>query len=170
MTVVIPCCIPSNSPPIGSQITELPEIDVKQLQSIKFEEYKVKIDKKYTDERINEIAKSQNNFKDADQNHKAIKGNLVIFDYKATSEGKEFKGGEGKNTQLILGKDLFIKGFDDQLVGVKKNDIKKVEVKLPENFPEKELVNKKAIFECLVNNVKINHEVKVNDEFCLSYS
>ena len=146
-------------------ITELPEIDTKQLQNIKFEEYKVKIDKKYTDERINEIAKSQNNFKDADQNHKATKGNLVIFDYKATSEGKEFKGGEGKDTQLILGKDLFIKGFDDQLVGVKKNDTKKVEVKLPENFPEKELVNKKAIFECLVHNVKINHEVKVNDEF-----
>ena len=146
-------------------ITELPEIDIKQLQNIKFEEYKVKIDKKYTDERINEIAKSQNNFKDADENHKATKGNLVVFDYKATSEGKEFKGSEGKNTQLILGKDLFIKGFDDQLVGIKKNETKKVEVKLPENFPEKELANKKAIFECLINNVKINHDVKVNDEF-----
>ena len=146
-------------------ITELPEIDTKQLQNIKFEEYKVKIDKKYTDERINEIAKSQNNFKDADEKHKATKGNLVIFDYKATSEGKEFKGSEGKNTQLILGKDLFIKGFDDQLVGIKKNETKKVEVKLPENFPEKELANKKAIFECLIKNVKINHDVKVNDEF-----
>ena len=39
-----------------------------------------------------------------------------MFDYKAKSEGKDFKGSEGKNTQLILGKDLFIKGFDDQLI------------------------------------------------------
>ena len=135
-------------------ITELPEIDVKQLQNIKFDEYKVKIDKKYTEERIKEIAKSQNNFKDTNQNHKAIKGNLVSFDYKATSDGKDFKGSEGKNTQIILGKDLFIKGFDDQLVGVKKNDKKKVEVVLPENFPEKNLVNKKAIFDCSIIDAK----------------
>ena len=149
-------------------VTELPQVDTKQLQNIKFDEYKVKIDKKYTDERINQIAKSQNNFKDAGENYKASKGNLVIFDYKATSEGKDFKGNEGKNTQLILGKDLFIKGFDEQLIGVKKNDSKKVEVKLPENFPEKDLVNKKAIFVCNITNVKINHEVKVDDEFAKS--
>jgi len=146
-------------------VTELPEIDTKQLQSIKFDEYKVKIDKKYTDERIDQIAKTQNNFKDADEKHKSIKGDLVVFDYKAKSDGKEFKGSEGKNTQLILGKDLFIKGFDDQLVGVKKNETKKVEVTLPENFPEKELANKKAIFDCTITNVKINQEVKVDDEF-----
>ncbi len=146
-------------------VTELPEIDTKQIQNIKFDEYKVKIDKKYTDERINQIAKSQNNFQDANTNHKSTKENLVVFDYTAKSEGKDFKGNEGKNTQLILGKDLFIKGFDDQLIGVKKNDTKKVEVVLPENFPEKEFANKKAIFECKILNVKINHEVKVNDEF-----
>ena len=146
-------------------ITELPKVDTKQLQNIKFDDYKIKIDKKYTDERINQIAKNQNNFKDTKENHKSSIGDLVIFDYKATSDGKDFKGSEGKNTQLILGKDLFIKGFDDQLVGVKKNDTKKVEVKLPENFPEKELVNKKAIFECKIINVRINSEVKVDDEF-----
>ncbi len=146
-------------------VTELPEVDTKQLKNIKFDEYKVKIDKKHIEERIKQIANSQNNFKDADVNHKSVKGNLVIFDYKATSEGKDFKGSEGKNTQLILGRDLFIKGFDDQLIGVKKNSIKKVEVTLPENFPEKDLVNKKAIFECSITNVKINHEVKVDDDF-----
>tara|TARA_B100001121_G_scaffold275339_1_gene263786 strand:- start:1793 stop:3214 length:1422 start_codon:yes stop_codon:yes gene_type:complete len=146
-------------------VTELPEVDTKQLQNLKFNEYKVKIDKKHTDERIKQIAKSQNNFKDADDNHKAKKENLVIFDFKATCEGKDFKGNEGKDTQLILGKDLFIKGFDDQLIGVKKNDNKKIEVTLPDNFPEKDVASKKAIFECKVTNVKINQEVIVNDEF-----
>ena len=146
-------------------VTEMPEVDTKQLQNIKFDEYKVKIDKKFTEERINQIAKTQNNFKDAKADHKSAKGDLVIFDYKATSSGKDFKGGEGKGTQIVLGKDLFIKGFDDQLIGVKQNDSKKVEVILPENFPEKELANQKAIFECKITSVKINHEVKIDDEF-----
>ena len=147
------------------KVTELPQIDTKQLSNIKFDDYKVKLEKKHTEERIKEIAKTQNNFKDANDGHKSSKGDLVIFDYKATSDGKDFKGSEGKNTQLILGRDLFIKGFDDQLIGVKKKDIKKVEVTLPENFPEKDLANKKATFECSISNIKINHEVKVDDEF-----
>ena len=147
------------------KVTELPEIDTKQLSNIKFDDFKIKIEKKHTEERIKEIAKTQNNFKDALDNHKAEKGNLVIFDFKATSNGINFKGGEGKNTQLILGRDLFIKGFDDQLYGVKKKDTKKVEVTLPENFPEKDFANKKAIFECTISNIKINHEVKVDDDF-----
>ncbi len=106
-------------------VTELPIIDTKPLSNIKFNEYTVKIDPKETDKRINEIAKSQKNYKDLDENAKAVEGNLVVFDYKATVDGKEFKGSEGKNTQLELGKDLFIKGFDKQLIGVKKNDEKK---------------------------------------------
>merc|ERR1711991_1021874 len=118
-------------------ITELPEIDTKKIQEIKFDEYKVKIDQKFTDERINQIAKTQNNFKDAKEGHKSAKGDLVVFDYIGKSEGNDFKGNEGKGTQIILGKDLFIKGFDDQLLGVKKEENKKVEVTLPENFPEK---------------------------------
>ena len=56
---------------------------------------------------------------------------------------------------LTLGKDLFLKGFDKQLIGVKKDDEKIVEATLPENFPEKELINKKAKFNCKILSVKI---------------
>ena len=105
-------------------VTELPKVELKSVQNIKFDEYSVKIDEKETDKRIKEIAKSQNNFKEVADNVKSVDGNSVVFDYKATIDGKNFTGGEGKNNQLILGKDLFIKGFDKQLIGVKKNDEK----------------------------------------------
>jgi len=145
-------------------VTELPKIEVKSIENIKFDNYSVKIDPKETDKRINEIAKNQPNFKDAGDN-KAKEGDQVQFDYKATVDKKSFKGGEGKNTQLTLGKDLFLKGFDKQLIGVKKGDEKLVEAVLPENFPEKELINKKAEFKCKILAVKNPEEVKINDEF-----
>ena len=146
-------------------VTEIPKIEIKDIVNIKFDEYSVKIDAKETDKRIQEIAKSQKNFKEVGTNVKAKEGDLVIFDYKANIDGKNFKGSEGKNTQLVLGKDLFIKGFDIQLIGAKKNDKKNVEVTLPENYPEKELVNKKAIFECTIKNVKNSQPTIINDEF-----
>ena len=144
-------------------VTELPKLDSSILNKIKIDEYLVKIDSKETDKRIEQLAKSQNNFKEVKDNYNSKIGDLVVFDYKATVDGKTFKGNEGKNTQLVLGKDLFIKGFDKHLEGLKKNESKKVEVNLPENFPEKELVNKKAVFECNISSIKKPEEVKIDD-------
>merc|ERR1711991_274087 len=146
-------------------VTELPKVEVKSIENIKFDDYTVKIDEKETDKRINEIAKNQPNFKEAPEGTKSKEGDLVVFDYTATVDDKPFKGGEGKNTQLTLGKDLFLKNFDEQLVGVKKGQEKIVEAILPENFPEKDLVNKKAKFNCKITSVKIPEKVIINDEF-----
>ncbi|WP_435095319.1 trigger factor [Candidatus Pelagibacter bacterium nBUS_27] len=146
-------------------VTELPKVDVKSIESIKFDQYSVKIDNSETDKRIKEIAKNQPSFKEASAETKAKEGDLVSLDYQATVDGKEFKGSEGKNTQLTLGKDLFLKGFDKQLIGVKKDDEKIVDAVLPENFPEKELVNKSAKFKCKILNVKNPEEVKIDDDF-----
>ncbi len=146
-------------------VTELPNIDVSSINKIKVDDYEVKIDNTETDKRIDQIAKSQNNFKEVDEKYTAKTKDLVAFDYKATVDGNNFEGNEGKNTQLVLGKDLFIKGFDKQLEGVKKNDTRKVEVNLPENFPKKELINKKAVFDCKINSVKTPEDVKINDDF-----
>ena len=146
-------------------VTELPKVEVKSIESIKFDQYSVKIDNSETDKRVKEIAKNQPSFKEASAETKAKEGDLVILDYQATVDGKEFKGSEGKNTQLTLGKDLFLKGFDKQLIGVKKDDEKIVDAVLPENFPEKELVNKDAKFKCKILNVKNPEEVKIDDNF-----
>ena len=146
-------------------VTELPNVEVGSLKDLKVDEYVVKIDPKETDKRIDQIAKTQKNFKDAEESYAAKVGDLVVFDYKATVDGKDFKGNEGKNTQLELGKDLFIKGFDKQLEGVKNKQDKKVEVKLPENFPEKEVANKSAVFNCKITAVKKPEETKIDDNF-----
>ena len=146
-------------------VTELPKIEIKHIEKIKYDQYSVKIDNKETDKRINEIAKNQPNFKDSSPDYKAKEGDLVVFDYTATVNEKEFKGGEGKNTQLTIGKNLFLKGFDKQLEGVKKGDTKLVEAPLPENFSEKDLANKKAKFNCKIINVQISEEVKIDDDF-----
>jgi len=146
-------------------VTELPKVEVKSIENIKFDDYSVKMDDSESEKRIKEIAKNQPSFKEASPETISKEGDLVVFDYTATVDDKPFKGGEGKNTQLTLGKDLFLKGFDKQLVGTKKGDEKLVEAVLPENFPEKELINKKAKFSCKISSVKNPEEVKINDEF-----
>ena len=150
------------------EIDELPSIKLQSLDNIKFTDYEIKVTEDEIKKRIDDIAKNQNNFKDKSENESAENGDLVAFDYHATIEKKNFEGGQGQNTQIVLGKDLFIKGFDKQLLGVKKNQEKKVIIILPENYPKKEFANKKADFKCKILNVKKPESVKIDDQFAQS--
>ena len=147
------------------EVDELPSIKMQPLESIKFNDYEISVTENETKKRIDEIAKNQNNFTDKNKNDSAQEGDLVIFDYNATIENRSFEGGEGKNTQITLGKDLFIKGFDKQLLGCKKDQEKEVIITLPKNYPKKEFANKKANFKCKILNLKKPEPVKIDDQF-----
>ena len=147
------------------EINELPSIKLKSIENIKFVDYEINITENETKKKINDIAKNQSNFKDKNENEVAENGDLITFDYEATIENKKFEGGQGKNTQIVLGKDLFIKGFDKQLLGVKKKQAKEVIVILPENYPKIELANKKANFKCKIIGLKKPVPVKIDDQF-----
>ena len=147
------------------EIDELPTVKLNSLENIKYTDYEIKVTDGEIKKRIDDIAKNQDNFKDINEKESATNGDLVVFDYEATIENKSFEGGQGKNTQIVLGKDLFIKGFDKQLLGVKKKQVKEVSATLPENYPKKEFANKKAIFKCKILNIKKPEPVKIDDEF-----
>ena len=67
-------------------VTELPKVEIKSIETIKFDEYTVKIDPKEADKRIQEIAKNQPNFKDVSEDTKSSEKDLVTFDYPGMSE------------------------------------------------------------------------------------
>ena len=145
------------------QIDCLPNVSLKNFDKFKATSFKVKIEDKIIEEKLKEIAIQNKQFED--KNEKAIKGDQVIFDYSATVDNNKFEGSEGKGIQLELGKDLFLKGFDEQLIGVKKNDTKILNATLPPNHPKKELANKKTKFECKILNVKKPVASKIDDNF-----
>jgi len=147
------------------QVDSLPDITLKSFEKYRAVEYKVKIEDKIINEKLNELSNQNKQFEDKKESEKAKIGDQVVFDYSATIDGNKFEGSEGKGVQLELGKDLFLKGFDEQLIGVKKNDVKNLDAVLPANHPKKELANKKTKFECRILNVKEAKENKIDDNF-----
>ena len=147
------------------QIDILPEIKLKSFEKYKATEYKIKIEDKIINDKLTEISNQNKQFEDKKDNELAKIGDQVIFDYSATVDGNKFEGSEGKGVQLELGKDLFLKGFDNQLIGVKKNDVKILNAVLPANHPKKELANKKTNFECKILNVKHPKKNIIDDDF-----
>ncbi len=147
------------------QVDSFPEINLKSLENFKAIQYKVIIEKDLVDKKIKDLAEQNKIFENKNENEKAQIGDQVIFDYSATVDEKKFEGSEGKGVQIELGKDLFLKGFDTQLVGVKKGELKKVVVTLPANHPKKELSNKESNFQCKINFIKKPKKSKIDDEF-----
>ena len=147
------------------QIDCLPNVNLKSFDKFKATSFKLKIEEKIIDDKLKEIANQNKQFEDKNENDKAISGDQVTFDYSATVDGNKFEGSEGKGVQLELGKDLFLKGFDEQLVGVKINDTKILNALLPANHPKKELANKKTKFECKILKVKKPKVSKIDDDF-----
>ena len=147
------------------QIDSLPVIKLNILDKYKATEYKVKIEDKIIIEKLNELSIQNKQFEDKKENDEAKTGDQVVFDYSATIEGVKFEGSEGKGVQLELGKDLFLKGFDEQLIGVKKEEIKNLDAVMPANHPKKELANKKAKFRCKILNIQKAKLNKIDDDF-----
>ena len=147
------------------QIDCLPSVVLKSFEKYKATSFKVKIEDKIIEEKLKEIANQNKQFEDKNENEKATKGDQVTFDYSATVDGNKFEGSEGKGVKLELGKDLFLKGFDEQLINVKKNDVKIIDATLPSNHPKNELANKKTKFECKILNIKKPKASIINDDF-----
>jgi len=145
------------------EVDSMPDIKLADFKKYSANEYLVKIEDKIIDDKILDIAKNNKTF--SDKKEKSIKGDLVIFDYSATINGEKFEGSEGTNTKLVIGEDLFLKGFDEKLLGSNKDENKIIEVNLPENYPKKELANKKAKFVCKIINIQKANEAKIDDTF-----
>ena len=144
-------------------VEQVPEIEKIDFNKITLNKYEVKSDKQEIDERLKNIA--EGNKKYVEKKDKAIKNDLIVFDFVATVDGKDFDGNKGEKLQIVLGKDLFVPGFDDQLIGVKAGDEKIAKVNLPNNYPKKELAGKEAEFKCKIIEVKKGEDQKIDDTF-----
>ena len=94
----------------------------------------------------------------------AALGDSVVIDFKGYITDEAFEGGEAKGYELELGSNMFIPGFEDQLVGIKAGEARTVNVKFPENYVE-ELKGKDARFEVTCSDVKVKILPELNDEF-----
>ena len=81
------------------------------------------------------------------------KGDMVKFDFDGYINNKPIDGGKANDYQLEIGSDLFIPGFEEQMIGLKKGDKKTIEVTFPKDYPAKEYSNKKAKFNLLIKEV-----------------
>ena len=91
-------------------------------------------------------------------------GDIAVFDFKGSVDGVEFPGGAAENYELKIGSGQFIPGFEDQMVGMTANTEKDITVTFPENYGEKSLAGKEAVFHINLHEVKAEITPELTDE------
>ena len=80
-------------------------------------------------------------------------------------DGKSFQGGQVKDYFLELGSKATIAGFEEQLLGTMAGEDKEIQAPFPENFANKALAGKKAVFKVKVKELKEKKLAPLNDQF-----
>ena len=93
------------------------------------------------------------------------KGDIVTIDFEGFADGKAFEGGKAENYELEIGSNTFIPGFEDQIIGMKLEEEKDVNVKFPKEYFSKDLADKDAIFKVKLHEIKKKELPKLDDEF-----
>ena len=92
-------------------------------------------------------------------------GDLVKIDFEGFLDGEKFEGGEAKDYSLELGAKTMIPGFEEQIIGMKKDELKDIEVIFPEDYQAENLKGKKVVFKINMKEVSEMKLPELNEEF-----
>ena len=96
-------------------------------------------------------------------------GDLVKIDFEGFLDGEKFEGGEAKDYSLELGAKTMIPGFEEQIIGMKKDELKDIEVIFPEDYQAENLKGKKVVFKINMKEVSEMKLPELNEEFFKNY-
>ena len=97
-------------------------------------------------------------------------GDVTVIDFEGFVDGKAFEGGKAEGHELTIGSNTFIPGFEDQIIGMKIDEEKDINVKFPEEYFSKELAGKDATFKVKLHEIKKKELPELDDEFAKDVS
>ena len=146
-----------------------PEVELGKYKGIDLEKVAQKVTDKDIEEELNNMAERNSRMVNVEK-RAAKEGDTVLIDYIGTIDGKAFEGGRAENYDLTLGSKTFIPGFEEQVVGMKINDVKDIKTKFPDDYFSKDVAGKEANFNVTVHEIKEKELPKIDDEFAKDVS
>ena len=146
-----------------------PEATVKDYKGIEVKKVSTRVTKKDVDAELEKIR--EKNARIVTVEDRELKsGDISIIDFEGFTDGKAFEGGKAENFELTVGSGQFIPGFEDQMIGMKVNEERDINVKFPEEYHVKDLAGKDATFKVKLHEIKEKVLPEIDDEFAKDVS
>ena len=141
-----------------------PDVELGDYKSIKYEVEEVNVEDNEVED---EIKKTLERKADLELKEDGVveNGDITIIDFEGFKDGEAFDGGKADNYELTIGSNSFIPGFEDQMICMKAEETKDINVTFPENYHVEELKGQPATFKVTVHEIKKKVLPELNDEF-----
>lgn len=155
---------PGSDAEVTVSLEVLPQVPAPAIENLKLERLTVPVSDEQVDEQIAKFATGAKRWEDAGDKA-AEQGDLVVTDFVGkTMDGVAFEGGTGEDMSVEIGSGRLIPGFEDQIVGAKAGEERRITVTFPSDYQAKELAGKDATFDLTIKAVKTAGESKIDDE------
>ena len=145
-----------------------PVVTAKDYTGVSLEKEKFVADPKALEGRLEEMRTSRAQL-EVSKHKKARKGDSVMIDFEGFIGDDAFAGGKGEDYLLELGSGSFIPGFEDQVIGMQRDEAKDVSVSFPEDYGQAELAGKPAVFKVVLKEIKEKVVPELDDEFAKDF-
>lgn len=145
------------------KIITKPEVKIKKYKGLNVKPSEVKVTKEEIEHEMGHILERYTETRTKESGEVANK-DIAIIDFEGFKDGKAFEGGKAENYELEIGSNTFVPGFEEQLVGMKVNEEKDIDITFPKDYASEELKGAKVVFKVKVNEVKEKVERKFDKE------
>ncbi|CAT04728.1 Trigger factor [Mesomycoplasma conjunctivae] len=140
-----------------------PEIKLPDYKKLKTKYQVDPVSKEDVQAQIDKLLQTRGTYSDVDG--PIEKNDVINFDFKGFIENEAFEGGEASDFDLKIGSGQFIPGFEEQLIGLKKEEEKDIIVTFPKEYHVPAFANKEATFKVKINKIKRNTPAELSNKF-----
>lgn len=148
-----------------AEVDVMPEVNLGEYKGLEVTKHIYKVDEHEVDEQLEQLRERFAELVTVEERDEVKEGDFVNIDFTGYVDGEPFPGGAGQGYDLEIGSGQFVPGFEEQLVGTKVGSEVEVNVTFPEDYREKSLAGKNAIFKVKINAIKEKRLPELDDEF-----
>lgn len=152
------------------EVAVKPEVELGQYTGIEIEGIKTDVTAEDIDNEVAKALDKASRLVEVTEDRTIAQGETANINFVGKIDGVEFEGGKGDNFDLELGSGMFIPGFEEQVVGMKKGEVKDVKVTFPAEYGATEIAGKDAVFTVTLNQIKVKEVPALDDEFAKDVS
>lgn len=144
-----------------------PEVELPDFSSVAVESLNAEVTDADVEEMIDTLRKQRQTWVAVER--AAADGDRVNIDFVGRKDGEEFEGGAGKGTNLQLGSDRMVPGFEAGIVGNNPGDVFTLALTFPEDYQAADLAGAAVEFEITLNTVSEQTLPAIDEEFFESF-
>jgi trigger factor len=146
----------------------VPPIALADFKAVKLEKIVAEVTDLDVDEGVRRLAEQNRTYTARPEGAKAESGDRVVISFKGTINGEPFEGGSGEDVPVKIGANVFLPGFEDQLIGIAAGETRTVNATFPADYPNEKLAGQAAAFEVVAKSVEQPNELAIDDAFAAS--